>query len=282
MFKLISKGESRVKKSSILFVALLLGVFAANAAFAGQLVVNGSTTVLPISQAAAEAFMAENKDVKISVSGGGSGNGIKSLIDGTCNIANSSRFMKDSEVKMAVDKGIYPVPFAVAVDAIVPIVNPSNKVANLTTEQLKDIYTGKVTNWKQVGGEDKPIVTVSRDTSSGTFEVWEEKILKKEKVTPKAQVVASSGAMLQTVAKNKYAIGYDGIGYADDKSVKMVTVNGVKAEVKSARSGKYPVSRYLYVFTNGWPTGDTLDFVNYMLSDDGQKIVVKQGFVPLR
>ena len=271
-----------MKKFGLLFAALFLGVLAASAAFAGNLVVNGSTTVLPISQSAAEAFMAENKDVKISVSGGGSGNGIKALIDGTCDIANSSRFMKDSEVKMAVEKGIYPVPFAVAVDAIVPIVNPANKVANLTTEQLKDIYTGKVTNWKQVGGEDKPIVAVGRDTSSGTFEVWEEKILKKEKVTPKAQVVASSGAMLQTVAKNKYAIGYDGIGYADDKSVKMLTVNGVKAEVKSARSGKYPVSRYLYVFTKGWPTGDTLDFINYMLSDDGQKIVVKQGFVPLR
>lgn len=271
-----------MKKFGILFVAIFAGVLAANAAFAGNLVVNGSTTVLPISQSAAEAFMAENKDVKISVSGGGSGNGIKALIDGTCDIANSSRFMKDAEVKSAVDKGIFPVPFGVAIDAIVPIVNPANPVKNLTTAQLQDIYTGRVTNWKQVGGEDKPIVAVGRDTSSGTFEVWEEKILKKEKVTPKAQVVASSGAMLQTVSKNKYAIGYDGLGYADDKSVKMLTVNGVKADAKTARSGKYAVSRYLYVFTRDWPTGDALDFVNFMMSDEGQKIVVKQGFVPLR
>ena len=271
-----------MKKLAILFVALFVGVLAASAAFAGNLVVNGSTTVLPISQSAAEAFMAENKDVKLSVSGGGSGNGIKALIDGTCDIANSSRFMKDSEVKLAVEKGLYPVPFAVAIDAIVPIVHPANKVSNLTTQQLQDIYTGKVTSWKQVGGEDKPIVVVGRDTSSGTFEVWEEKILKKEKVTPKAQVVASSGAMLQTVAKNKYAIGYDGLGYADDKTVKMLTVNGIKADAKTARSGKYPVSRYLYVFTKGWPAGDVLDFVNFMQSDEGQKIVSKQGFVPLR
>ena len=271
-----------MKKLGVLLVALFVGVLAANAAFAGNLVANGSTTVLPISQSAAEAFMAENKDVKISVSGGGSGNGIKALIDGTCDIANSSRFMKDSEVKLAVGKGVYPVPFAVAIDAIVPIVNPANKVSNLTTQQLQDIYTGKVTNWKQVGGEDKPIVAVGRDTSSGTFEVWEEKILKKEKVTPKAQVVASSGAMLQTVSRNKYAIGYDGIGYADDKSVKMLTVNGLKADAKTARSGKYVVSRYLYVFTKGWPTGDALDFVNFMQGDAGQKIVARQGFVPLR
>ncbi len=158
-----------MKKLGVLLVALFVGVFAANAAFAGNLVANGSTTVLPISQSAAEAFMAENKDVKISVSGGGSGNGIKALIDGTCDVANSSRFMKDSEVKLAVEKGVYPVPFAVAIDAIVPIVNPANKVSNLTTRQLQDIYTGKVTNWKQVGGEDKPIVAVGRDTSSGTF-----------------------------------------------------------------------------------------------------------------
>ena len=271
-----------MKKLGVLLVALFVGVFAANAAFAGNLVANGSTTVLPISQSAAEAFMAENKGVKISVSGGGSGNGIKALIDGTCDVANSSRFMKDSEVKLAVGKGVYPVPFAVAIDAIVPIVNPANKVANLTTSQLQDIYTGKTTNWKQVGGEDKPIVVVGRDTSSGTFEVWEEKILKKEKVTPKAQVVASSGAMLQNVSKNKYAIGYDGIGYADDKPVKMLTVNGVKADAKTARSGKYAVSRYLYVFTKGWPTGDALDFVNFMQGDAGQKIVARQGFVPLR
>jgi phosphate-binding protein len=131
-----------VKKLGLLFIALFAGVLAAGTAFAGNLVVNGSTTVLPISQSAAEAFMAENRDVKLSVSGGGSGNGIKALIDGTCDIANSSRFMKDSEVKLAVEKGLYPVPFAVAIDAIVPIVNPSNKVANLTTQQLQDIYTG--------------------------------------------------------------------------------------------------------------------------------------------
>src|SRR5690606_1574997 len=132
----------------------------------GNLVINGSTTVLPISQSAAEAFMAENKDVKISVSGGGSGNGLKAIIDGTCDIANSSRFMKDAEVKSAVEKGVFPVPFAVAIDAIVPIVPPTDPVANLTTQQHQDIYTGRVTSWKQVGGEDKPIVVVGRDTSS--------------------------------------------------------------------------------------------------------------------
>ncbi len=147
--------------------------------------------------------------------------------------------MKDAEVKSAVEKGVSPCR------SPSPSTRSSHRtslqpVANLTTQQLQEIYTGKVTNWKQVGGEDKPIVAVGRDTSSGTFEVWEEKILKKEKVTPKAQVVASSGALLQTVGKNKYAIGYDGIGYADDKSVKMLTVNGVKADAKTAAAENTP------------------------------------------
>src|SRR5208337_4260363 len=144
---------------------------------AGDLTINGSTTVLPIAQKVAEAYMKANPTVKISVSGGGSGNGIKALIDGTTDIADSSRFIKDEEVKAAVEKGTYPVPFAVAYDSIIPIVHPSNPVKNLTVDQLKAIYAGEVKNWKEVGGLDKELVIVSRDTSSGTYEVWEVKIL---------------------------------------------------------------------------------------------------------
>ncbi len=271
-----------MKRFGVFFAvsALLLGMFAGSA-MAGQIQVKGSTTVLPIAQAAAEAFMEAHPDVNISISGGGSGNGIKAIIDGTTDIANSSRFIKQSEVEAAVKNGAYPVPFAVAVDAIIPVVHPSNPVKNLTVEQLRDIYMGKISNWKEVGGPDKKIAAVTRDTSSGTFEVWEEKVMNKEKIMPQAQVVASNGAMVQSVAGNPGAVGYVGIGYID-KSTKALTVNGIEGNAKNALNGSFPVSRYLYMFTPGWPTGEVMDFMNYLLSDAGQKVVAESGFVPLR
>lgn len=271
-----------MKRFGVFFAvsALLLGMFAGSA-LAGQIQVNGSTTVLPIAQAAAEAFMEGHPKTSISVSGGGSGNGIKAIIDGTTNIATSSRFIKQSEVEDAVKKGSYPVPFAVAVDAIIPVVHPSNPVKNLTTEQLRDIYMGKITNWKDLGGADRKIAAVTRDTSSGTFEVWEEKVMNKEKIAPQAQVVASNGAMVQSVAGNPGAVGYIGIGYLD-KSTKALTVNGIEGTAKTALNGTFPVSRHLFMFTPGWPKGETLEFMNFILSDAGQKIVAESGFVPLR
>ncbi|MBW1769319.1 MAG: PstS family phosphate ABC transporter substrate-binding protein, partial [Deltaproteobacteria bacterium] len=186
---------------------------------AGNVIIKGSTTVLPIAQKVAEAYMKQNPDVKISISGGGSGNGIKALIDGSTDIADSSRFIKDKEVKLAVGKGRYPVPFAVAYDCIVPVVHPGNSVMNITMQQLKAIYKGKIKNWKEIGGPDRPVVVISRDTSSGTYEVWAKKVMKKERVFPGALLQASNGVIVQAVSKNKNAIGYIGIGYMS-KSVK--------------------------------------------------------------
>jgi phosphate transport system substrate-binding protein len=257
-------------------VCLMSGVAAA-----GSIQMDGSTTVLPIAQKVVEAYMKEHPGVNISVSGGGSGNGIKSLIDGTTNIANSSRFLKDEEVKLALEKGVYPVPFGIAYDCIVPVVHPDNPVTDLSMAQLKAIYMGEIKNWKEVGGSDKEIVVVSRDTSSGTYEVWEEKVMKKERVYAGALLQASSGAVAQTVSKNKLAIGYLGIGYVD-KSVKALTVNGVPGNEETALSGKFPVSRALFMFTKGWPTGDILNFINYVLNPQkGQKFIREAGFVPL-
>ena len=161
-----------------LFVALIMTIFCFSTAmvWAGNIVIKGSTTVLPIAQKVAEAYMKEHPDVKISISGGGSGNGIKALIDGSTDIADSSRFIKTKEVELAVKNGRYPVPFAVAYDCIIPVVHPSNTMKNITMQQLKEIYMGKTKNWKDVGGPDMPIVVISRDTSSGTYEVWEEKV----------------------------------------------------------------------------------------------------------
>ncbi|HCL78464.1 MAG TPA: phosphate ABC transporter substrate-binding protein [Synergistaceae bacterium] len=269
-----------MKKFAVVLAAASVLAFS-GMAFAAEIVMNGSTTVLPIAQSAAEKYMAANPEAKISVSGGGSGNGIKAIIDGTTDIANASRFIKTDEVKAAVEKGVYPVPFAVAMDALLPIVHPENPVSDLSIEQLQGIYTGKIANWKEVGGEDKPIAVVGRDTSSGTYETWNEFILKKERVTPKALIVASSGAMLTTVAQNKNAIGYDGIGYVN-KTVKALKVGGKTGSAETAIDGTYPLSRSLYMFTKGWPTGEVMKFLNYLLSDDGQKIVAETGFVPLR
>lgn len=264
-----------------LFAALAAMLIMAGSAWAGELKIDGSTTVLPIAQKAAEAYMKVNKNVKISISGGGSGNGIKAIIDGTTDIANSSRFIKDEEVAKAVEKKRYPVPFAVAYDCIVPVVHPSNPVKDLTQEQLKAIYMGEVKNWSQVGGPDKPIAVISRDTSSGTYEVWEEKIMKKERVSPAAQLQASNGAVAQAVSKNKLAIGYVGFGYLN-KDLKAVTVGGKKGTPETAKSGEYPVSRALYMFTNGWPTGDAMGFLQFVMDPaKGQKIVREAGFVPL-
>jgi phosphate transport system substrate-binding protein len=265
------------------FVVAVCALFFAMAgwAHAGDLTINGSTTVLPIAQKVAEAYMKVDPKVRISVSGGGSGNGIKAIIDGTTDIADSSRFIKDEEVKSAVEKGTYPVPFAVAYDSIIPIVHPSNPVKNLTVEQLKKIYAGEVKNWKEIGGLNKEIVVVSRDTSSGTYEVWEVKILKGARVTPAALLQASNGAVVQAVSKNKYAIGYIGLGYVN-KTVKPLMVNGIKGSAKTTLDGTYPISRALYMFTRGWPKGDTLNFINYVMNPQkGQKYVKEAGFVPL-
>jgi phosphate transport system substrate-binding protein len=250
-------------------------------AVAGNLVIKGSTTVLPIAQKVAEAYMKENPDVSISISGGGSGNGMKAIIDGTTDIADSSRFIKDKEVKLAVEKGVYPVPFRVAYDCIVPVVHPSNPIKDISMEQLKAIYQGEVENWKDLGGPDKKIVVISRDTSSGTYEVWEKKVMKKGKVFPGALLQASNGAVAQVVAKNKYAVGYIGLGYLN-KDVKALSVNHVVGSKETTLDGTFPISRPLFMFTQGWPTGDTVTFINYVLHPQkGQKLVGESGYVPL-
>jgi len=268
-------------KGSVIFALFVIFCFATNLVWAGNIVIKGSTTVLPIAQKVAEVYMKTNPDVRISISGGGSGNGIKALIDGSTDIADSSRFIKDKEVKLAVDNGRYPVPFAVAYDCIIPVVHPSNSITNLTLDQLKAIYKGEIKNWKDLGGPDRTIVVVSRDTSSGTYEVWEGKVMKKERVYPGALLQASNGAVVQAVSKNKNAIGYIGLGYLD-ASVKALSANGISGSPETTLNGTYPVSRPLYMFTAGWPNGDTLNFINFVMHPQkGQKYVAEVGYVPL-
>jgi phosphate transport system substrate-binding protein len=265
----------------LLAVGLIWLIFGTNLAVAAEnVVIKGSTTVLPVAQVALEAYMKAHPGVNISLSGAGSGDGIKALIDKSTDIANSSREIKDNEITLAREKGVNPVAHTIAIDALTPIVHPKNKVNGLTIDQLSQIYQGKITNWKEVGGDDLTIIVVSRDSSSGTFEAWGHLVLNNAKVTPKAQLQASNGAVVQAVSKNRYAIGYVGMGYVN-KAVKGLTVNGIPASAKTALSKEYPIARPLYMYTNGQPEGVVADFIKFVLSPAGQKLVAREGFIPI-
>lgn len=272
-------------KIKIVALAAALTLCLSGLAFAGSVEVKGSTTVLPLMQKSAEAFMAKNKGVNVSISGGGSSEGAKALIDGTCDIAMMSRDMKDKETEAATANGRAPKQFIVAYDCIVPIVHPSNGVKDLSVAQLQDIYAGKITNWKDVGGADGQIVVISRDTSSGTYDCWENKVMhadgKKERVFPGALLQASNGAVVQAVSKNKLAVGYIGLGYLN-KEIKQVSVGGVMGNAETALNKTYPVSRGLNLYTPGEPKGDAKGLVDFMLSPAGQKLADEIGFVPLK
>ncbi len=267
---------------------MLSGLLMAGFCFTGssalakeEVIINGSTTVLPIIQKASETFMQNNPSISLSISGGGSGNGIKALVEGLCDIAMSSRDIKSSEVEDAKKKGVMPNRVAVAFDAIVPVVHPANPVQNLTLEQLQKIYMGEITNWKELGGNDENIVVFSRETSSGTYESWADLVMKKNKVTPKASLQASNGAIVTSVSKNKKSIGYIGFGYMN-QSVKAVSVDGQTASAKAVIEKQWPISRELFLFTNGEPKGAVKTFMDFMLdAEKGQKIVAETGFIPL-
>ena len=270
-----------MKITRIFATALLCLGLSAPAMAAEEIVINGSTTVLPVMQKAAENYMAINPGATLVISGGGSGNGVKALTDGLCQIAMSSRDIKKNEMELAQSKGVKPYRIPVAVDALLPIVHPSNGVKAISLEQLRDIYTGKVTNWKEIGGADKKITVISRDTSSGTYETWEERVMKKEKVAPSALLQASNGAVVQAVSKNPNAIGYVGFGYMD-KSIKGLDIGATKATPETALAGTWPIARELYLFTNGEPTGEIKKLMDYMLDPQkGQKAVAEIGFIPL-
>ena len=246
-----------------------------------KLVLDGSTTVGPIAKAFAEAYMRQNPEVNIMVSESGSGNGAKALLNGTCDIANLSRHLKDSEKTAMEEKGIKPVAHVVAFDALPVIVHPSNRVKGLTVSQVCDIYTGKVTNWKQVGGADQTIIVISRDTNSGTFETFKELVLGADaKVVGNAEYAGSNGGVRQRVQMTKGAIGYVGLGFVD-RSVKVLEINGVLPSSETVLSKQYPISRELFMFTNGEPEADSLrsKFLALGKTAKGREIIEEIGYV---
>jgi phosphate transport system substrate-binding protein len=243
-----------------------------------DITIKGSTTVLPLVQIIAEVFMDRNPDIDISVQGGGSGVGIASLLDGTTDIATSSRKIKGKEITRAKEMNIEPYETIIAMDGIAVIAHPSNIKNYLTKEHVKAIYTGKASNWSEIGGENRKIVVISRDSSSGTFEAFEKLALDGERVRPDALTTASNQAVVMTVATSQSAIGYAGLGYLTRK-VKSLRIDGVECTRETILAGSYPLSRPLFIYTNGVPKGLTKQFIDFILSAEGQKLTEEEGFV---
>jgi phosphate transport system substrate-binding protein len=271
---------NRMKKIVAMCMAAAL---TAGAAMAGQnqIVVDGSTTVGPIAKAFAETYMAKHPDVNITVSESGSGNGAKSLIHAACDVACMSRPMKSSEKKAAEAAGILPIEHVVAMDGIAMAVHKSNPIADLTIEQIRDIYTGKVGRWSELGGPDQPIVMISRDTNSGTYETFETLVMNQQKMNEKVEYVGSNGAIRQRVMSTPGAIGYVGLAFTD--GVKAVTVNGIEALPETVVAKEYPIARPLYMYTNGRTKAGTplADFIGLSDTPEGKQIIEDIGFVPL-
>lgn len=245
-----------------------------------SLQIEGSTTVGPIADAFAEVFKSNNPGLSITVNKTGSGNGAAALVDNRCDIAIMSRFMKEKEFKKAVENGVFPVAHVVAMDGVCVVVHPSNPVRGLTTSQVRDIYTGKINSWKELGGPDMPIVVISRDTSSGTYETFHKLVMKKEKMASKVEYVSSNPQAHARVKTTAGAIGYVGIGFLDD-NVKALMMDGVMPSRQTIASGTYPVARPLFLFTNGYPKlgSVTHQFCSFYLTETGQEIVEAKGFI---
>jgi phosphate transport system substrate-binding protein len=249
----------------------------------------GSDTLLVLAQRWAEEYMKTHPNVQIAVSGGGSGTGIAALINGQIDIADASREMTQKELDQAKAKGINPVEWKVALDGITAIVNPSNSITELTIEQLGLIYKGNVTNWKELGGPDLRIVTYGRQSNSGTYVYWKEKVLGNKDYRADMQSLNGNSDIVDAVSKDKAGIGYVGIAYAESRQSE-IRILGVKKDAASpavlptaatVTDNTYPISRYLYFYTNGVPQGAIRDYIKWVLSPDGQAFVSKNEYVPL-
>ncbi len=252
----------------------------------------GSDTLVNLALAWAERYTSLHPEVQIAVTGGGSGTGIAALINGTVHIANSSRKIKPEEVAEARANGIEPVEHVVAADAIAVVVHPQNPVDRLTIAQLSAIFSGKITNWKEVGGEDRPIVTLSRETNSGTHVFFLEEVVRqgrkddKTLFSPETLLMPSSEGISSEIRRNPNAIGYDGLGYVtpDQKVIAVARDEGgpyILPSIETVHNGTYPIARELYMYTAGEPTGIIKDYLDWIRTPEAQAIVAELGFVPI-
>jgi phosphate transport system substrate-binding protein len=255
--------------------------------------IKGSDTMVNLGQAWAEAFNKRHPQANIAVTGGGSGTGITALINGSCDIAESSRAVEDKEIKQAEAKGIKLNRETVAMDGIAVVVHPKNPIKNLTLEQLREIFLGNIENWKTIGGAAKPMVLLSREFNSGTHIFFKEHVLRRgnvkgpEEFSPSALLMPSSQAIAEEVANNENAIGYYGMGYLSLKQKVIAVAKDAKSPFieptqENVKSNAYPISRPLYLYTNGKPQGLLKEFVDFVYSKDGQDIVRKLDFVPIK
>ena len=271
-------------KKTILLAAMAACLFATNV-FAQK--IKGSDTCLPVSQTEAENFMNKNKGTKVTVTGGGSGVGISALMEGTTDIAMSSRKMKFDEKVRLQEAKKNAKEVVIAYDALAVVVHPSNKVDNLTREQLEGIFTGKIKNWKEVGGADMKIVAYSRETSSGTYEFFKESVLKNKNYMNGILSMPATGAIIQSVSQTKGAIGYVGLAYVN-KDVKALHVSYdagksfVEPSFANAKNKTYPIVRPLFYYYEAKTEGRVKPFIDYVLSAEGQETVKKVGYIPVK
>ena len=270
----------RVLLSSLILIAIAGLIFGGS-----NITIKGSDTLVRLGQRWAEEYMKKNPGIVIQVSGGGSGTGIAALLNGTTDICEASRDMKEKEYMLARDKGIKPYRVTVALDGIAVFLHVENPVEELTLTQLKGIYTGAITNWKQVGGKEHRIILYGRENNSGTYEFFKEHVLDKEDYADQTQTLPGTAAVVNAISKDKFGIGYGGIAWAsgvkyakvaaDDKS------DAIEPTLETVSNGTYPISRELYWFFNGVPEGDLKSLLNWALSPEGQKIAEEIDYVPL-
>ena len=269
----------------ILLPLLTLSILAAISIGAGNITIKGSDTLVRLGQRWAEEYMKNNKEVVIQVSGGGSGTGIAALLNGTTDICEASRDMKEKEYQMAKEKGIVPYRVSVSLDGIAVFLNSESKVKEFSLSQLKGIYTGAITNWKEVGGPDAQIILYGRENNSGTYSFFKEHVLEDEDFDAHTQTLPGTAAVVNAVSKDKNGIGYGGIAWATGvkfAAVKKVdTAQAVTPTMETVSNGTYPISRELYWFFNGKPTGELMKLINWTLSEAGQKLAEEIDYVPL-
>ncbi len=289
----ISRWIKVLAVSVIFYVGVTNTSCAGSAGLSGSLQIKGSDTMVNLNQALAEAFMAKYPKAFVAVTGGGSGTGIASLISGTCDIAACSRKMKEKEIKQAQEKGINPKEIIVGLDGLAIVVHPLNPVSKLTIDELADIFTGKIKNWKEIGGNDGKIVLLSREVNSGTHVYFKEHVLKKgnekgpEEFAPSALLMSSSQAIADEVAQNPNAIGYYGMGYISPKQKPIAVApdknsSYIEPTVDNVVKGIYPISRPFFMYTSSNSKPLTTSFIEFALGKEGQKVVLDTDFVPIK
>ena len=270
-----------MKKTILTTIILTIALFGVQAQR-----IKGSDTMLPLSQKMAEEFMKGNKSASVTVTGGGSGVGITALLEGTTELAQLSRKIKFDERNKLKEQGKTVKEVITAYDALAVVVHPSNKVKNLTREQLEEIFTGKIKNWKEVGGDDIKIIPYARETSSGTYEFFKESVLKNKNYMSGIMSMPATGAIIQSISQTKGAIGYVGLAYLN-KDVKAIHVSYdagktfVEPTIENAKNETYPVVRPLYYYYNAAEESKVKSFIDFVLSNQGQKIVSEIGFITL-